>query len=374
MIGDERSPGPLARLLSGLPDGFFLRIVFVAMIGVAAAIVTLDYRDRVEASIDLERVTRSQPLPLKRPEPGDQIRPYLPKTIPVSPDRGEPTLPDWTGPVDGEAMAAPMRFVAGPGGAISAVGRIDPGTEEAFADFLDSPAAADADTLYIHSPGGSVDEAIRLARRIRAAHLSTAVPADGYCASACPLVLAGGVTRHAGRDAWIGVHQVYAVALPGVLKASEVDQSIADIQDTIARCQQLLAEMGVDPAVWVKAMRTPPDSLYVLTGKELAAFRMVRRFPDDGSFIGPPAPVIPTFPKIAAPAGRDEQTGGGAEAEPPETAAAEPSGGNPDADAGEPGTAAGKSARPVPAPAPAPAPAVPHPVIPTASPAAARRG
>ncbi|MEF2551048.1 hypothetical protein VQ042_06680 [Aurantimonas sp. A2-1-M11] len=297
MIGEETSPGRVERLIRAIPEGAVLRGVFVALLVVAASIAFLDYRQLAEANADRDRISRTEPMPLARPEPGDQVRPYLPRTIPVAPDRGVPQLPGWDGPVDGEAMAERMRFVAGTDGAITAIGRIEIGTANDFRDFLETPEAAGARTLVLHSPGGAVDDAIVMARTIRDKRLSTMVPADGYCASACPLVMAGGLTRKAGPDAWVGVHQVYALPLGNL--ARDVDRSIAGVQETIARCQQLLVAMGVDPAVWIKAMQTPADSLYVLTRDEMVAFRMIRPFPDDASFIGPPAPAAPKVMSVA---------------------------------------------------------------------------
>ncbi|HEX2019125.1 MAG TPA: hypothetical protein VGO17_09330 [Aurantimonas sp.] len=292
MIGSETPPGRLERLIDKVPEGAVLRGVFVSLLAVSAAIVFTDYRALSAASRDVERTMRTEPLPLKRPEPGDQVRPYLPRTIPVAPDRGEPAVPGYDGPVGGDAMAEPMRFVTAPGGAVSAVGRIEVGTGARLTAFLDEHGIRAGSTLHLHSPGGSVDDAIEMAREIRRLRLSTSVPADGYCASACPLVLAGGVTREAGSGAWVGVHQVYAVDIPGMTGGRDLDRSISDIQATIAQCQELLVEMGVDPAVWIKAMQTPPAELYVLTEEDLATYRMVQAEPDEALFIGPPAPAI----------------------------------------------------------------------------------
>ena len=296
MIGDETPPGRLERVLLALPEGSVLRLVFVALLSVSLAIVFIDYRSMAERSAEEERTSRIEPMPLRPPRPGDQIRPYLPRAMPVGPDRGEPVLPGYDGPVEGEALAAPMRFFVGPNGEASAIGRIEFGTAEALRTFLATPEAAGVETLVMHSPGGSVADAIAMARDLRSQDIATRVPDDGYCASACPLVLAGGLTRRAGEGAWVGVHQVFAVSgsEPGL--PSTVDRSIAEIQATTAECQSLLAEMGVDPALWIKAMQTPAASLYVLTPEELVAYRLVRPLPDGPQFIGPPAPTYPTFP------------------------------------------------------------------------------
>ncbi|MBO0662596.1 ATP-dependent Clp protease proteolytic subunit [Jiella sp. MQZ9-1] len=296
MIGDETPPGRLERLMLRVPEGSVLRLVFSALVAVSIAIVVVDYQNLSERAAEQERTSRTEPMPLRRPQPGDQIRPYLPKTIPVGPDRGEPELPGYDGPVEGEALAEPMRFFVGKKGEATAIGRIEVGTAKALQAFLDKPESAGVQTLVLHSPGGSVADAIAMARDIRARKVSTRVPADGYCASACPLVLAGGLTRRAGDGAWVGVHQVYAVSgdEPGL--PSDVDRSIADIQQTSAECQNLLAEMGIDPALWIKAMQTPAASLYVLRPEELVRYRLVRPIPDAPALIGPPAPHYPDFP------------------------------------------------------------------------------
>lgn len=302
MIGEETSPGFLERTVLAIPEGSVLRTVFVALLVLSGWLVYLDWQDFAAREVDTARTERSEPMPMRRPEPGDQLRPYLPKTIPVAPDRGEPVIPGYDGPVDSEAMTTPMAFYPAGDGVVSAVGRIEIGTAKAFRRFLAGEgagaASAQADEaaplkvkrLVLHSPGGSVEDALAMAADIRTQGISTEVPADGYCASACPLVLSGGVTRAAGEAAWIGLHQVYAVDTPGLPSVKDFDRSLSDIQGTIARCQQLLVTMGIDPAIWIKAMETPPEDLYVLTEEELITSRFVRPFPDDERFIGPRRP------------------------------------------------------------------------------------
>jgi hypothetical protein len=60
--------------------------------------------------------------------------------------------------------------------------------------------------ILLHSGGGLVSEALRIAELARAHALSTHLPAKSTCASACVLILAGGVVRTAHPSARIGVH------------------------------------------------------------------------------------------------------------------------------------------------------------------------
>ena len=50
---------------------------------------------------------------------------------------------------------------------------------------------------------------------------------------------------------------------------------MADAQATTARISRHLAEMDVDPALWLHALDTPPRALYYFTPDELAGYRMV---------------------------------------------------------------------------------------------------
>ncbi|WP_185985006.1 ATP-dependent Clp protease proteolytic subunit [Aureimonas mangrovi] len=275
MIGEEPSPSRFERFVLSIPDGAILRGLFVGVIGLTGWVLSQDVVSIYRAESDRARTMRTQPMPLSRPIPGDQIRPYLPRTIPVGPDRGEPELPGYDGPAGGEAMSQPMRFAREPGSEIiTAVGRIDPGTASLLESFLEGEGQGAA-TLYLHSPGGSVQDAIAMARAVRDAEMDTVVPDDGYCASACPLLFAGGVERTAGENAWVGLHQVYAVEIPGMDTTRDLDRSIADIQSTTADCQELLVDMGVDPRAWIHAMRTPSEELYVLTPEELSELAFV---------------------------------------------------------------------------------------------------
>jgi hypothetical protein len=57
-------------------------------------------------------------------------------------------------------------------------------------------------------------------------------------------------------------------------------------QSISARCQRYLADMGVNLQVWVHAMETPPDKLFVFKPDELKSFNMVTATPA-------PAPAAP---------------------------------------------------------------------------------
>lgn len=260
----------MALLVQAIQDGRFLRVLFLAMLGLSVGTVGYDFQQLVaNAPGALPGSQRQEPAPFELPTPGDQTRPYLPRTIPLSPDRGKPNLPGYFGPIDGSEIAQEMTFHKGPDGQISAVGTITPGTIKRLQSFL-ADNEKQIGMLFLHSPGGSVSDAIAMARMVRRAGISTRVPANGYCASSCPLILAGGLHRTSGRNAWIGVHQVYALP-PAV---GSLQRGMQDAQSASALCQKLLVDMEVDPRVWIYAMQTPPAQLYIFTADELTRLKL----------------------------------------------------------------------------------------------------
>lgn len=118
---------------------------------------------------------------------------------------------------------------------IAADGKITPATPALFAKIFKAIGKTPLPVI-VNSQGGDVDAAMAIGRMIRARHLDVAIgrtyyggcgPADsacklgkgevargdaisswGICASACPLILAGGVHRYANGAGLVGVHQV----------------------------------------------------------------------------------------------------------------------------------------------------------------------
>jgi len=262
---------PLTALVASIQDGRFLKFIFLAMLALSVGTVAQDYHQMLALSANgAPGSQRIEPAPMKLPESGDQTRPYLPKTMPIGPSRTAPRMPGLDGPPVAADMSASMKFALGVEGRASALGTIDAGAAARLKKFLANHDREAVSELVLHSPGGSVSNALEMARIIRAAGIATHVPENGYCASSCPLVLASGLYRTAGKRSFIGVHQVFA--LPNAV--GSIQKGMSDAQAISAQCQQLLVDMGVDLKVWVKAMQTPPAQLYVFTPDELSRFRL----------------------------------------------------------------------------------------------------
>jgi hypothetical protein len=147
----------------------------------------------------------------------------------------------------------------------------------------------------LNSPGGSVNDALAMGRLIREKKFATEVEAGKTCASSCPLVFAGGVERRAGANAAIGVHQVAAVSSGNAAPRDEMDVA----QRISARCQRYLGEMGINLQVWVHAMETPHDRLFVFKPDELKSLNIVTTAATPAASPAAAAPVVTsTEPKM----------------------------------------------------------------------------
>jgi hypothetical protein len=173
------------------------------------------------------------------------------------------------------AMAKPMTFELVSGGKLMATGTITPGISQSFAAEVGKRGDY-VKTVVLNSPGGSVADALAMGRLIRERKFATEIEAGKYCVSSCPLVFAGGVERRAGDRAEIGVHQVAAIHSAANGPPRD-EMSVA--QNISARCQRYLDDMGVSLQVWVHAMETPHDRLFVFKPDELKSLNMVTASP-----------------------------------------------------------------------------------------------
>lgn len=261
--------------LSDHPEEAVLRGILRVAVAATLAALTFDlansngWIDGAELGL-----TPSEPPSVSLPELPAVLTPWLPRS-----DRTLAPVPQPDG-----ALGRPMGFELVGGGRLLATGTIAPGTAEAFAAEI-AKRGDYVKTVVLNSPGGSVSDALAIGRLIRERKLATEIEAGKYCASSCPLAFAGGVERRVGDKAAVGVHQVFALTRAGAAPRDEM----SDAQRISARCQRYLADMGIDLEVWVHAMETPKDRLFIFTPEELKTFRLVSTAPAQTSSAPPAA-------------------------------------------------------------------------------------
>jgi hypothetical protein len=248
--------------LAANPDEAILRWLFRSVVAVTIIVLATDlagmngWIGTPEPAAEVRHDTPSLDLP-------DAVPSIL---APLAPDRDKRLAPR---PRPDGAMARPMTFELVGSGRLIASGTITPGIFDTFA----AEVAKRGDyikTVVLNSPGGSVADALAMGRLIRERNFATEIEPGKYCASSCPLVFAGGVERRVGDKAIIGVHQVAALGSAAGLPRDEMNVA----QNISARCQRYLGDMGVSLQVWVHAMETPHDKLFVFTPDELKSLNL----------------------------------------------------------------------------------------------------
>ncbi len=121
--------------------------------------------------------------------------------------------------------------------------------------------------LDLDSPGGSLQEGVRIAMLARQKRLSTYV-AKG-CDSACAFIFLLGRKRYASGEAKIGVHAV------GNNYGSEDNGTI---RDTIYFAR-LSAKLGIPASTVGKMVTTPPGKISFLDRSDLSALKVIVRNP-----------------------------------------------------------------------------------------------
>lgn len=256
--------GRVVEWLKDRPDDHILRGLFGVMIASTVAVTALDYIEMMQTP---SRESQASPSVV-----GDPAT-VKPSAEPLPARRGgERRAPGFLRKAD-QKLTSPVTFELGEDGRLAATGTIDPGSAERFAAEI-AKRGTYVKTVVLHSPGGSVQDAIRIGRLIRERKFNTQVEDGSYCASSCPLILAGGVERIAGPKAAIGVHQIFAAA--NIAGAGLAD-GMNSAQRISAECQRYLRDMGVDSQVWVHAMETPKDELFYFKLDELISHGLATR-------------------------------------------------------------------------------------------------
>ncbi|MCV9963377.1 hypothetical protein OIU34_15840 [Pararhizobium sp. BT-229] len=258
MIARARLEGFGQRLktyLLSADDGTLMRHAFQALLAASVVFIIIDWNELSAAGRDLPGFDPMQP----------EAMPILPPAL----TEGEPQNAPSDITADPATLKQPIRFELQPGGILSAEGSIEPGAAGRFAAEIEARGEY-VKTMLLNSPGGAVGDALAMSKLIREKKLGTRVASGALCASSCPIIMAGGVTREAEDGAVIGVHQIFN----GSKEKLSPEQAMSEAQRTTADVSRHMEEMGIKSGVWLHAMETPPDRLYYLTAEEMKGFAL----------------------------------------------------------------------------------------------------
>jgi hypothetical protein len=246
--------------IAAIDDGNLLRVAFFALLIGTLSVLYVDFRE----------LTANEGAGLAVP-----MHPILPPADPAGPADGP--MPNVTTSPD--VLDQPLVISLGSGGQLLLTGSFDLGSAERFAAEIEARGEY-VQTVVLDSPGGSVVDALAIGSLIHQRGLATRVTAGSLCASSCPIVFASGEERIASQEAAIGVHQIYAAALSADPQSAlrVAGTAMSDAQATTAEIMRHLTETGVDPALWLHALATPPEQLYYFTPEEMERYKLVTGF------------------------------------------------------------------------------------------------
>ncbi|MDC0136367.1 hypothetical protein OAI26_06870 [Sulfitobacter sp.] len=234
---------PVARVLMGVL-GFQLLLGGLLFVG------------DLQNGFSLPRMGPKAPSLSEPVRPGDQTRRF-------SPNRAVP----------GSREPLPERLiltVVSAGAAVLLEGEIAGGDATRILKQINELREAPTRAI-LNSPGGSVQDALELGHALRLAGMETEMREGDICYSACPYLLAAGVTRTVPEEAFVGVHQHYfgeSTLLPAFA-------AVKDIQRGQGQVMRYLDQMGIDPLVMQHVLVTPPDEIYVLLPEELQRYKFI---------------------------------------------------------------------------------------------------
>ncbi|MBY6082062.1 COG3904 family protein [Ruegeria arenilitoris] len=168
-----------------------------------------------------------------------------------------------------------VQEVEGLGRVLLLSGQIEVDDSSRFASYL-SDMQDKPDLVALHSPGGVVSEALSIGKKVREAELASAVLAGALCVSSCPYILAGGEDRIVSLRGLVGMHQHY-YEQPRLIP---VVFAVEGIQKGQGETMRHLIDMGVDPALMLYSLNTPPEEIYALVEDELVDTRIATQIID----------------------------------------------------------------------------------------------
>ena len=118
-----------------------------------------------------------------------------------------------------------------------------------------------AKVILLKSPGGYVDEALKIAAEVRQLGLNTAIPRNAACYSACTYLFFAG-REHVVRGK-LGVHQV---SEDGVAPGQAYDGDV----------RAALKGYGAPSAVLQAMASTPSSSIHVFSAREISKYALNR--------------------------------------------------------------------------------------------------
>lgn len=170
-------------------------------------------------------------------------------------------------------------------------GTITKGVADDFKEIL----SAEGPDVYLNSPGGDLQEALKIGRLIRNAGKQTIIgslagvdtfegtnrpdgyPKKGRCESACAYAFMGGQERRLGSGK-LGLHRFYS---------TERGLTSDEAQFLSGLLVEYMVEMGIDARLFLAASKEGADGMYYVSEAEALDYSIVTPYGFDSFFLEP---------------------------------------------------------------------------------------
>lgn len=161
--------------------------------------------------------------------------------------------------------------------ALRLTGELKPGDNDRLIEIItrlertsDEKSYSRVGTVFLNSPGGEMQEALKIGRTLRNRKIVTVVAQPNQCASACVIVLAGGVMRFP-----VGTVEVHSFYSPDLLGTREYAKAEEQYKLMAQQVSEYLREMRIPAALLDEMMRIPHNRSRALGFAELERLSLI---------------------------------------------------------------------------------------------------
>jgi hypothetical protein len=159
------------------------------------------------------------------------------------------------------------------------VGQIARGDDRRFADVLQQAESQSKEwgtdrTLLLNSPGGDIAAAMAIGRMVRRSQVVTAVHEGSVCASACVVILAGGVWRYARENTRLGLHRPY-FADPQVATSKGYESFQLAYDSVLEAHRAYFTEMRIGKGLLERMLQIPSNQVQWISVREASNLNLL---------------------------------------------------------------------------------------------------
>ncbi len=135
-------------------------------------------------------------------------------------------------------------------------------------------AGSNVAVLAVDSPGGKVGEGVIIAELVRTQGVSTFIPSNARCASACFMIFAAGRNKVVGDNVAVGIHSASEHVMQRASSDGTAHETVTETKTSEVITEQVaiyVQKLGVPHYLAVRMQETPANDVTWLSNADLEA-------------------------------------------------------------------------------------------------------